>query len=178
MWWCGSLVAICTCMLGHHHHSCMLGPRHHSRMLVLGPHLFVICCVHFAFVGRSWPCGWSSLVAGVFTSPLFSSMHCVLLYRCLHMSWVVPVGVVGRHHPWWWLWVVVWGSSLLITCAGHVVVPHCRWVMVVLCSCCQVVVIVLCCCCWVMVVMCHCPLESTTTNNKQWSSFVIWLPCH
>ena len=59
----------------HHHapsstprRSRVLGPHRRSRVLVLGPCPFVVHRVRFAFVGRSWPCGWSSLVAGVLAS--------------------------------------------------------------------------------------------------------------
>ena len=71
------------------------------RVLVLGPRPFVVCHVRFAFVGRSWPRGWSSLAAGVFVSPLSLSARRVMSYGRLHVSWVVLVGVVGRRHPWW-----------------------------------------------------------------------------
>ena len=72
----------------------------HSRMLVLGPRPFIVHRVHFAFVGCSWPCGWSSLAAGVFASPL-SSARRIMSYHGLDVSWVVLVGMVGRHRPWW-----------------------------------------------------------------------------
>ena len=71
-----------------------------SRVLVLGPRPFVVRRVRFAFVGCLWPCGWSSLAAGVFASPL-SSAHRVMSYRGLDVSWVVLVGVVGRRRPCW-----------------------------------------------------------------------------
>ena len=89
MWWCSSSVTIHACMLGHRHCSHVLGPHCCSCMLVLGPHPFIVCHVHFAFIGHWWPCGWSSLVAGVFTLPLSSSGCCVMSYHCLHMLWVV-----------------------------------------------------------------------------------------
>ena len=89
MWWCSSSVTIRVCMLGHRHCSRVLGPHCCLCMLVLGPHPFVVCHVHFAFIGHWWPCGWSSLVAGVFTLPLSSSGCCVMSYHCLHMLWVV-----------------------------------------------------------------------------------------
>ena len=76
-----------------------LGRR--SRVLVRGPRPFVVRRVRFAFVGRSWLRGWSSLAAGVFASPLSSSARHVMSYGGLHVSWVVLVGVVGRRRPWW-----------------------------------------------------------------------------
>ena len=116
-WWCSSLVAIRTRVLGCCHHSCVLGPHRCLRMLVLGPGLFVVRCVRFVFVGRSWLCGWSSLVAGV----LASSSH-------------VMGGAGGRGGPSSSLVVVV-GCCVGVLSARHVCWSCCGSTWLLGCSC-------------------------------------------
>ena len=70
---------------------------------------------------------------------------------------------------------VCW-SSLLVACAGCVVVPHCCRVVVVLCCCCRVVVILLCCCCRVVVVMCRCPVYQQGKLQGEGSHYLLGCP--
>ena len=84
------------------------------------------------------------------------------------------MGVVGRRRPWWWSWVVVWGSSLLVACAGRVVVPRCC--RVVLCRCCRVVAVLPCCCCRVVVVMCCCPVYQQGRLRGEGRQYLLGCP--